>query len=54
VNLHHGENIASLTAGSPVHLNGTITTLAKKCNQSGFTATIAIAKADIHPPRPRH
>src|SRR5690242_12001123 len=34
----HGENPAALTANSRVHLEGTITTLAKKCNQTGFTA----------------
>lgn len=51
VNLH-GENAASLTANSRVHLNGTITTLAKKCDHTGFTATITIAKADIKPPKP--
>ena len=48
----HGENPAALTANSWVNLNGTITTLAKKCNQTGFTATITIAKADIKPPKP--
>jgi len=48
----HGENPAALTANSRVHLEGTITTLAKKCNQTGFTATITIKKADIKPPKP--
>jgi hypothetical protein len=48
----HGENPAVLTANSRVNLSGTITTLAKKCNQTGFTATITIKKADIKPPKP--
>jgi hypothetical protein len=48
----HNENPAMLTANSRVNLGGTITTLAKKCNQSGFTATVTIAKADIKPPKP--
>jgi hypothetical protein len=47
----HGENPAALTANSRVHLEGTIATLAKKCDQTGFTATIAITKADIKPPK---
>lgn len=47
----HGENAAALTANSRVNLSGTITTLAKKCNQTGFTATITITKADIKPPK---
>jgi hypothetical protein len=47
----HGENAAALTANSRVHLSGTITTLAKKCNQAGFTATVTIKKADIKPPK---
>lgn len=47
----HGENSAALTANSRVNLNGTITTLAKKCSQSGFTPTITIKNADIKPPK---
>jgi hypothetical protein len=47
----HGENPAALTAGSRVHLKGTITTLAKKCDQTGFTPTVTIKKAVIHPPK---
>jgi len=47
----HGENPAALTAQSRVHLEGTITTLAKKCNQTGFTAVVTIKKADIKPPK---
>jgi hypothetical protein len=46
----HGENPAALTAGSRVHLKGTITTLAKKCDHTGFTPTVTIKKAVIHPP----
>ncbi len=41
VNLH-GENPAALTPNSRVKLRGKITTLAKKCDQTGFTATITI------------
>jgi hypothetical protein len=47
----HGENPAALTANSRVHLNGTITTLAKKCDHTGFTPTITIKKAGIKPPK---
>jgi len=49
----HGENPAALTANSRVHLAGTITTLAKKCNRTGFTATVTIQKADLKPPKSR-
>ena len=49
----HGENPAALTANSRVHLSGTITTLAKKCDQTGFTATVTIQKADLKPPKAR-
>src|SRR5579864_876743 len=42
----HGENPAALTANSRVHLSGTITTLAKKCDHTGFTATVTIQQAD--------
>jgi hypothetical protein len=48
----HDENPATLTANSRVNLGGTITTLGKKCNQSGFTATVTTTKADIKPPKP--
>jgi len=47
----HGANPAALTANSRVNLSGTITTLAKKCNQTGFTATVTIRRADIKPPK---
>jgi hypothetical protein len=47
----HGENPAALTANSRVNLSGTITTLAKKCDHTGFTPTITIKKADIKPPK---
>src|SRR2546423_11011430 len=33
----HGEDPGALAAGSRVHLKGTVTTLAKKCDQTGFT-----------------
>ena len=48
----HGENPTTLTANSRVNLSGTITRLAKKCNQTGFTATITATRADIKPPKP--
>ena len=47
----HGENPAALTLNSRVNLKGTITTLAKKCDQSTFTAVTTIKKADIKPPK---
>jgi hypothetical protein len=51
VNLH-GANPAALTAGSRVKLEGQLTTLAKKCDQTGFTAGITIAHADLKAPKP--
>jgi hypothetical protein len=47
----HGEDGAALTANSRVTLEGKVTTLAKKCDQTGFTPTVTIAKADIRPPK---
>jgi len=47
----HGANPASLAVGSRVHLQGTVTKLAKHCNQTGFTATLTIARADIKAPK---
>jgi hypothetical protein len=47
----HAESPAALTANSRVNLSGTITTLAKKCDHTGFTPTITIKKADIKPPK---
>lgn len=49
----HGENPAALTANSRVKLRGKITTLAKKCDHTGFAPTITIKKADIKPPKPK-
>ena len=46
VNLH-GANPAALAAGSRVKLEGKVTTLAKKCDQTGFTAGITISHADL-------
>jgi len=48
----HGETAATLTASSRVRLSGKVTTLAKKCGHTGFTATVTIKKADIKPPKP--
>jgi acetylornithine/succinyldiaminopimelate/putrescine aminotransferase len=48
----HGETAATLTAGSRVKLSGKVTTLAKKCDHTGFTPTVTIKKADIKPPKP--
>jgi hypothetical protein len=47
----HGANPAALAANSRVHLQGTVTTLAKKCNHTGFTATIAILRGDLKAPQ---
>jgi hypothetical protein len=52
-NLHHADP-AALAAGTRVDLEGTITTLAKSCNQTGFTPTVVIQRADIKPPKPHH
>jgi hypothetical protein len=42
-----------LVAGDQVKLKGKITTLAKRCDQTGFTATTTIRKAVFHnPPTP--
>ena len=43
-----GVNKTSPAAGSRVNLKGTITTLAPKCSQTGFTPTISITKVEIH------
>jgi hypothetical protein len=43
-----GVNKTTPVAGSKVHLKGTITTLEKKCSQTGFTPTITIEKVAIH------
>ena len=50
VNLH-GANPAALVAGSRVKLEGKLTALAKKCDQTGFTAGITIAHADLEAPK---
>ncbi|TMM07202.1 MAG: hypothetical protein E6G00_13940 [Actinobacteria bacterium] len=47
----HGEDPGALVANSKVHLSGKITKLAKKCDQTGFTATRTIKKFDIKPPK---
>src|SRR5437763_16402137 len=39
-----------LVAGDRVKLSGKITTLAKKCDQTGFTPTTTIRKAVFHNP----
>lgn len=48
----HGEDPSALTADSRVKLKGTITTLAKKCDQTGFTPTVTIKKGTVKPPKP--
>jgi len=50
----HGANPAALAVGSRVHLQGTVTTLAKKCDHTGFTATVTIARGDVKPPKQDH
>ena len=47
----HGEDPSALTADSRVKLKGTITTLAKKCDQTGFTPTVTIKKGTVKPPK---
>jgi hypothetical protein len=41
-------------AGDRVTVIGKVTTLAKKCDQTGFTPTVTIRKAVIHLPRHTH
>ena len=41
-----------LMTGDRVHLNGKITTLAKKCDQTGFTAETTIRMIVFHAPHP--
>lgn len=43
-----GVNATLLAVGSRVTLKGTITTLAPKCSQTGFTPTITTTKVEIH------
>jgi hypothetical protein len=50
VNLH-GQDPAALKPGSPAFVLGKVTFLAKKCDQTGFTATTTIRKADIKAPK---
>jgi hypothetical protein len=47
----HGEDPSALTANSRVKLKGTITTLAKKCDQTGFTPTVTIVRGTVKPPK---
>jgi hypothetical protein len=48
----HGADPAALATGSRVNVKGKVTKLAKKCDQTGFTAVTTIKKADIKPPKP--
>jgi hypothetical protein len=48
VHFGHGVDHNAPAPGSRVHAKGTITTLAKKCDQTGFTPTVSLAKVDIH------
>jgi hypothetical protein len=50
VNLH-GQDPAALKPGSRVKLQGRITKLNKKCDQTAFTATTTIKRADIKDPK---
>lgn len=50
VNLH-GQDPVALKAGSRVKLQGRITRLNKKCEQTAFTATTTIKKASIKDPK---
>ena len=48
VSFSSGVNTTSPAAGSRVKLQGTITAVAPKCSQAGFTPTITITKVEIH------
>ena len=50
VNLH-GQDPAALAPGSRVKLQGKVTKLNKKCDQSAFAATTTIKKAGIKDPK---
>lgn len=50
VNLH-GQDPAALKPGSRVKLQGKVTKLNKKCDQTGFTATTTVKKASIKDPK---
>ncbi|MGZ4277151.1 MAG: hypothetical protein ACXVFK_10615 [Solirubrobacteraceae bacterium] len=50
VNLH-GQDPAALTPDSRVRLQGKVTWLAKKCDQTGFTATTTIRRGWIKDPK---
>ena len=50
VNLH-GQDPAALKPGSRVKLQGKVTKLNKKCDQTAFTATTTIKKASIKDPK---
>lgn len=47
----HDADPAALAANSRVNLKGKVTTLAKKCDQTGFTPTVTVKKVDIKPPK---
>jgi hypothetical protein len=47
----HGEDPAALVPGSRVRLQGKATELARHCDQTGFTSTTTIKRADIKPPK---
>lgn len=48
---HHGSvGLDDLQAGDRVKLIGKITALARRCSQSGFTATTTIRQIVLHPP----
>lgn len=51
VNLHGTDPAAALTPGSRVKLQGKLTRLAKKCDQTGSAATTTIRKASIKDPK---
>lgn len=48
----NGEDPAALVVGSKVKLIGKITTIAKKCDHTGFTATTTFKRGTITPPAP--
>jgi hypothetical protein len=45
---HFGKGADPPTAGDRVNVIGKISALHKKCDQSGFTATVTVRKVDVH------
>jgi hypothetical protein len=54
IQLGHGETAAAPLVNSRVKLNGKVTTLGKKCDQTGFSPTITIRNGSIKAPKAPH